>query len=138
MTGCSPAAVMIVTDSFSFEFCIHGEGLASGAFYSSDKIAAEECYGSFPEYSREKKYFYDLVYLFEYQFADKIIKQINVDGTYVQAFSLNGFDENKADYYSSHQDLPKNIHFITEDDIDICFCADYTEYFNIIINDVAF
>ncbi len=124
---------LIVLDNAAIELCIHGEGMIQYRIidFQDIKIKNTKDYPPSNLVLARETYYYDLSTDFELSYEGLEIVSVLVDKTAYYVFSLDGYDEEKADVAAHEKRLPNGVHFYLENGVDFGICADDIEYFYI-------
>lgn len=124
---------LIVFDTVVLEFVIHVEGMIAYRCFPAQELKPQEKYDYPPEdLLMSDRYFFDIAgHELAYEYKDKVVKRITVNGTDTWGFSQPSFDEEIAREATEKRDLPTDIVLHT-DEFNICFEGDDLEYYYIV------
>lgn len=124
--------LMVFSNNVALELYICAEGMIAHRFHNVSDLTFQTAKDYPPnDIVLSEKYFFDLKNEFTDSFESKEIIGIKVDGTNTYAFSVKGFDEEKAILSMNQNKLPANIHFILDDGVQFSLLGDTIEYFDI-------
>ncbi|MBQ3014115.1 MAG: hypothetical protein IJN07_03630 [Clostridia bacterium] len=130
-------SVILLFDNIAIELCVHGMGMIQYRQINLLDIKIKKTKDFPPDNMGLKgnNYFYDLSEQFQLTYESKKVINITVDQVNEYPFSLQGFDEEKAQLAEKTNSLPNAIHLHLENGVDFGIYADDIEYFYIELKD---
>lgn len=124
-------SVILLFDNIALEICVHAVGMIECRTIRLGDIEIKST-KDFPPSNMGLKgdnSFYDLGNQFELSYEGQGVISVSVDETDCYPFSLEGFDEEKAEKAAEANSLPENIRFKLENGVEFGIYADAIEWF---------
>lgn len=124
--------IICLFDHTVVEICIHGMGMIQYRRIDREKVKIEST-KDFPPSTLFDGFdcFYDLSRQFEWSYEEQSVCAVLVDSTDCYPFSLESYDEEKAEKAIKTHSLPNGIHFQLANGVDFGIYADDVEYYYI-------
>ena len=123
---------LLIFSDVVLEFDIRVEGLIGYRFCKPWNVHIRPVNDRIPEdYITNPIYFCDLKNDFQLEYAGSTVQEVTVETIDSWGFSAVGFDEEKASAAAEAKDLPNEIHFMLDNDVELCLYADQLEYYMI-------
>ena len=123
---------LLIFSDVVLEFDIRVEGLIGYRFCKPWNVHIRPVNDRIPEdYITNPIYFCDLKDDFQLEYVGSTVQEVDVESTDSWGFPAVGFDEEKASAAAEAKDLPNEIHFMLDNDVELCLYADQLEYYMI-------